>query len=425
MLRSLLILLVLAALFQSGGAFDSYSIAGGKVHQGIDGQALEQLAPESLELVDRGNRTQDKFYLTEHFMDPARHFTDDQVRGGLEFVRSTREKVVEEAAAAPRDYAAWRRALFHVGGLLHAVQDFYAHSNYVEIKLARGEPLELVDWDNLPEGLTTAYFLATTVPPSELEDPGHYEEVFGREFADMKGLRDEEAVRYAATRRVAFTHSQLGKDSPEEPHASRRFRGTTLFDAARNLAVKETRRQWAWLRQALQERHGDRAEAILASLQDGWFHDLAGGPAGETRNRRLELSIDNQLDTRCRLVLEPAHPNRDALEQAVKQALAFTPERVVPDESVALLRKDGRLELSFVADPYDLQQGLGRLELGADGTVRLELAASFEEVLVEVDGRVAETDGTKAAPGQVTFASPGYLVYRPDGELNPPDWVRR
>lgn len=91
-------------------------------------------AAPALDDVIRANLGQDalRYQLGTH---PHFHFDNNQIAEGLAYVEQQHAEIVALVAVEGSRAAARQRAC--LGRLLHAVQDFYAHSNYVDLWLAR------------------------------------------------------------------------------------------------------------------------------------------------------------------------------------------------------------------------------------------------------------------------------------------------
>jgi len=140
------------------------------------------------------------------------------------------------------------RAAF--GGFLHSVQDFFSHSNWVELNLGAGQldppnpPLfPSCDPAALPAGLYTGYYdLALAAdggcPPGGPPPP----------FAEC--------------------HATLNKDDPNpslSPHGSQPVLGTdmNMYDVAANLAAKETAEVYQLVRSQVAGANGENAARCL------------------------------------------------------------------------------------------------------------------------------------------------------------------
>jgi hypothetical protein len=88
------------------------------------------LSPRALQAVVQGNLGQDS--LLGQIAHPEYHF-DEDIQAGSAYVESQRDVVLQNLSQEGRPEAAW--AAF--GRLTHAVQDFYAHTNYIALWLSR------------------------------------------------------------------------------------------------------------------------------------------------------------------------------------------------------------------------------------------------------------------------------------------------
>ncbi len=102
------------------------------------------------------------------------------------------------------------RALYQVGKILHAVQDFYAHSNWVELALAAGAA-------------------ADAVPTWEERSPGLPADLYTFMLPNMPGYRTDR------------DHSRMQKDAPNCPA------GPDIFQAMVPAALRATAFWWAHL----------------------------------------------------------------------------------------------------------------------------------------------------------------------------------
>lgn len=92
-------------------------------------------ASQCTEVVDRAHWSQDLF----HQGDSAAHFDNCAFAEGAAFVAAQVEILRTRGALADKDEKARAEALAAMGRALHAIQDFYSHSNYLE-RLDRSQP---------------------------------------------------------------------------------------------------------------------------------------------------------------------------------------------------------------------------------------------------------------------------------------------
>jgi hypothetical protein len=100
-------------------------------HIAITSEALQgRLAPHALQVIIEANVRQDN--LEGQFRHPEYHFDNNGFAEGQAYLDSQRDLLVQAVKASQSRLA--RQAF---GRLTHTAQDFYAHSNYVALWLAR------------------------------------------------------------------------------------------------------------------------------------------------------------------------------------------------------------------------------------------------------------------------------------------------
>jgi len=149
-----------------------------------------------------------------------------------------------------------RSALANFGRASHALADFYAHTNWVELMAERGSldlqaPLlgaELTS-DMLPPGLFSGYFNLRYGLQGCPKQDGHYQPPAG----------------YPAC------HATLAKDSPTDGHGAETIpsAGLTYYEAAHALAVSATQRLWEVFLKRLNSAYGGQAQNIATTLAWG------------------------------------------------------------------------------------------------------------------------------------------------------------
>jgi hypothetical protein len=136
-----------------------------------------------------------------------------------------------------------RRALAALGAASHALADFYAHTNWVEIHAARGEPLPLAP-------LTGESCTPDAFPPTL--QSGY----FGLRYG-LDGCPQEDG-QWLPPEGFRYCHAQLAKDSSDSGHGAERvyLGGPTYHALASRLAIQATRDLWESLRERIRDRYG-------------------------------------------------------------------------------------------------------------------------------------------------------------------------
>jgi hypothetical protein len=227
------------------------------VHERIVREALgEALGPRALSLVIRANKRSDV-----HQLAPAYHFDSAPTPRALcdlwqRGLHAWLTRAVARAAPSGREVRPLerRRALADFGRATHAVADFYAHTNWIELALARGEspaPAPLIAGFSDPAQL-----------PADLQS-GYFHLRYG-----LTGC-----PRGGPPAGFAFCHAQLNKDSPQRGHGAERSgrADLTYHDIAVQLAIVSTRSAWDAVRAGIGAAQGDAAlaERSIARLAKG------------------------------------------------------------------------------------------------------------------------------------------------------------
>jgi hypothetical protein len=160
-------------------------------------------------------------------------FSQQSFKSSVAFVDREQKKVLNYAAEADVSPASRYHCLKHFGQLLLVAQDFYSRSNYVE-----------VEWQRLTEKFGESGF-----------DP------YNIELIDWNKLNNATKQNQP----VAFGAATEAKESQAQGKAV--LGSTTYYKAARELAVRETGRQWQVLETLIKQRYHDRAVTILAALK--------------------------------------------------------------------------------------------------------------------------------------------------------------
>ncbi len=214
---------------------------GANIHGQITREALLGTFSEAnLKVIVDANEAQDKPG-TEAMAELRRHFGEAQFNSSLGYIDREKKRALNYAAESDTDTESRGYALRHFGEMLHVVQDFYSRTNYIELMLRnpdfKSDPfsIPLVDWQKIPSGY-----------------PGL--ECFNVR-AGVAGDAEKSAM--------------IVKDSPQTPGGAKVATGkTTYYQIARELAIRETQRQWNQFESMLRSRCGLRAPAVIAAIRE-------------------------------------------------------------------------------------------------------------------------------------------------------------
>jgi hypothetical protein len=218
-------------------------------------------------------------------LDSAHHFDDCNFSESSMIVAQNQAaavKALDPSLASPSTDAA---AVLAFGQSLHTVQDFYSHSNWVELG-AEG----LLDDSLAPFPALKGYSIL---------DPSGIQIVEGNPPSQTAVYRQvgtpypNNAIVYAVTNgtkrlglisgsvdyepgekcpiQVRMTHEELNKDNSKNPGRA------AQFVKARELAVEQTRHEWCRLVTLTRDAYGDAGEQRLST----WIADGAAAPQCE------------------------------------------------------------------------------------------------------------------------------------------------
>lgn len=265
---------------EPGTLRESFSTAPGEPnHEEITGAALSFLRADILTALQAANVATD----VEFFFVNANHFDDCNFTGGSGVVASSQAEAVAQLDPSTATPEADLLAIRAFGRSLHALQDFYAHTNWVEL-----------GGDVLVDGSLDAF--PTLSPYSPIPSSG-FVVVQGRKPKHAALTRNEDAayptnavvsVKLGRKRApglisgtvdyeegnfcpapVAMTHEELNKDKSTNVGRSEQY------EAAKALAILQTEHEWCRLRALTQAEWGDAGVARL----DAWVAAGAVAPA--------------------------------------------------------------------------------------------------------------------------------------------------
>jgi len=249
-------------------------------HEEITASALSFLRAELLSALKAANVATD----AEFFFVNANHFDDCNFSGGSDVVRTSQAEAVaalNPTAAADADLLAIRA----FGRSIHAVQDFYAHTNWIElggdvlVDSSLGAFPTLSPYSTVP---SSGFVVVQGTKPkraalSRDENAAYPSSAVvtvrvdrTRALGLISGTVDYEAGNFCPNS-VAMTHDELNKDK------STNVGRLEQYEAARALAVLQTEHEWCRLRELTRAQWGDAGVARL----DTWVAVGATPPACE------------------------------------------------------------------------------------------------------------------------------------------------
>lgn len=241
--------------------------------------ALAFLRPEIVTALQAANVATD----VEFVLNNANHFDDCNFSGGAQVVSASQAEAVQALNPASLGPEAELVALRAFGRSLHAVQDFYAHTNWVELGATGLIDTSLTAFPALEPYATiasTGFVIVQGPKPRKAAITREEEAAYpdsavvtvrlhkrGAAPGLISGTVDYEEGNFCPNA-VAMTHEELNKDK-----ASNVGR-TAQHEAAKSLAILQTRHEWCRLVALTQSAWGDAGAAHLAT----WVADGASPP---------------------------------------------------------------------------------------------------------------------------------------------------
>jgi hypothetical protein len=258
---------------------DEFSTAPGEPnHEEITSTALSFLNPAVINALITGDVSTD----VQFALDNAAHFDDCNFSGGSALVASNQAVAVQALNPSSALPAGDAQAMLAFSRSLHGVQDFYAHTNWVElggnvlvdqsltafpvltpyaaipssgfIVVQGNKPAQTAVYHD--EDAPYPQYAIVTVHRQKMNAPGL-----------VSGTVDYESGDYCPAA-VSMTHEELNKDK------STVVGRTAQHFAAKSLAIRQTRHEWCRLNQLARDAWGDAGAARLAA----WVADPSSAP---------------------------------------------------------------------------------------------------------------------------------------------------
>jgi hypothetical protein len=243
-------------------------------HEQVTASGLSFLRPELITALQAANVSTD----IELALVSANHFDDCNFSGGSQVLIDSEAEAVAAVDPAVPALVSDPQAIRAFGHALHAAQDFYAHSNWVELGAPGLVDASLSVWPMLsgysvvgPSGI----FIIEGAPPKKTKltrdatAPYPDSAIVAVKTKDVKsgvglisGTVDYEPGDNCPAS-IAMTHAQLNKDQTTN-HPAQHAQAMTL-------ATQQTQHEWCRLRALVQSAWGDAGTQRLAS----WLADPA------------------------------------------------------------------------------------------------------------------------------------------------------
>lgn len=247
-------------------------------HQAITAEALSFLRPDILAALQTANVSTD----VQYALLSAYHFDDCNFSESSAIVAQNQAAAVQALNPAVASPATDAAAVLAFGQSLHTIQDFYSHSNWVEL----GAP-GLLDDSLAPFPALSGYAILAPSgiqivegnPPQKTD----VERPFGAPYpknaivhVKTKGTKRlgliSGSVDYEpgdkCPDKIEMSHEELNKDNSTLPGRA------AQFAKAKALAVEQTRHEWCRLVTLTREAWGDAGEQRLCA----WIADAAAAP---------------------------------------------------------------------------------------------------------------------------------------------------
>jgi len=391
------------------GAFKTFRAFGGNIHEQMIRRVLtgRGFTEAAIVQIDKGATTQD-IVGTDDFEDGTHHFDNDAINGSRAYGESEMQTVMrllpelipasDSAADLKKAREARDKAQHAWGRMLHPYQDFYSHSNYLELTLQAGgvPPRDIppINWAARPAGLKTGWFLkielmsrARAARNVMAANPGVRLRT-DAEYTTRAATNDFAAALAYVNGAPQVLHCELNKDNPSEMQGRVVEPQTNLtFSAlAQEIAVKETERLWEQFQTRVRGAHPDKADEMIRRFQGH------GTP---------DVSVLFLVDTSGSMAGQKIIEARKAVADLVKEANAANRQE---EWAILSFGNHNAYEIqAFTQDLATLERAVARLQPGGDTPLRYGQAKATTYLLQNGKGKegklVILCDGDDNCPG--------------------------
>ena len=366
---------------------------GDNEHETIIRDALPFIKQEILEQIVKGNHDEDDGLPDEGV--GANHFDGCQFKESVDNINEKYHSLLSLLSLNPPQ-AAWR-----FGELLHPVQDFYSHSNWVElekdhiIENGLGYWPGFFGWDSpnsndldvlvvqgdLPDGWSMTSDIIPIITSPSFEEPKKGLITHGRDDFKIYDIGD-----YCPDELEYWFHDRLNKDDPNPVNEDGSYSGDLskypdLHIKAKSLAVKQTAHEWCRLLDFINLHQGlsnvkqiftnwvaDPVSAVSACpisdltksiIPDAVDTDGDGIPDASSGDTQLPESEDSDTTTSSDAVDTDGDDGVvDALDEATAATETTTDDTSYAADEIQMDTNDDGMPNATSSDAVDTEDGM-------------------------------------------------------------------
>lgn len=208
----------------------------------------------------------------------SHHFDNNALKESLSYLDKNQKEIDSMLSKPALTLDDESKILDVLGHRFHTFQDFYAHSNYVEQQLKQNphlnpDEIPLLNFDDIRSGKAGNIHTGFTVKDETLRITLKRDDVIGELLKQREKLPGTEylpsanynelntfqsRVNHFTDPKYSFLHRDLNKDDnhADEGKTVNPYTKYALHDYARNLALRETARQWKAFENRIQQLRG-------------------------------------------------------------------------------------------------------------------------------------------------------------------------
>jgi hypothetical protein len=271
-----------------------------EVHVEITRSALPFLKPQILNEIVKGNLDEDDGYDSTV---AANHFDACRFDDSVTNIDNKFKSLVNSKISPTR--GAWT-----FGELLHPVQDFYSHSNFVEIgkdhiiengwkswadtfefsRFVLSDQSLVILEGNLPDRWSMTVGIVPKITSPYFQDSKYGLFTHAREFLKASTFTD-----HCPSALEDWTHDKLNKDGPTpRGYAGDRGKYSEFHNKAKSLAVSQTAHEWCRLLYLVESSQGPSG---AKNLFDSWVEKPVDALSGCRESSLHKNVVPNAVDT--------------------------------------------------------------------------------------------------------------------------------